>query len=59
MMDADQRTAQAAELSQKAYEIASGLKSGGWESAQVLALVSIAKSLAVLAEQISSREPSS
>ena len=58
-MDADQRPAQAAELSQKAYEIASGLKAGGWESAQVLALVSIAKSLAVLAEQISSREPSS
>jgi len=52
-MSTDERVAEAASLSQKASEIVDKLKPGGWESAQTLALVSISKSLAVLAEQVS------
>ena len=51
-MSADVRVAEAADLSRKAAEIAGKLKAGGWESAQTLALISIAKSLVVLADQV-------
>ncbi len=54
-MDKDERLVTAAELTDKAVEVASRLKSGSWESAQTLALLSIAKSLEVIAEAAADR----
>lgn len=52
-MATDDEVTQAANLSQKASEIADRLKPGTWEAVQTLALISIAKSLVVLADQAS------
>ncbi len=50
-MATDDRVAQAAAQADKASDVAGRLKTGSWESAQTLALISIANSLAVLAER--------
>ena len=41
----------ARELANKASEVAANLKPGTWESVQAMALLSIAQSLATIAEQ--------
>ncbi|WP_152360300.1 hypothetical protein [Microlunatus speluncae] len=52
-MATDERVRQAAGLADKAAEVIDRMKVGSWDSAEALALASIAKSLVVIADHVS------